>query len=96
MVFRQSLKLTQGSGCRKSQKKCCHRTIKSAPAKEMLDETDGSGVKAKETGDGSLFEVVKPGFSGGQAVLRLFYPAGRSYILPETFEAKAKKLFLAQ
>ena len=61
----------------------------------MLDETDGSGVKAKETGDGSLLEVVKPGFSG-QAVLRLFYPARRSDILPETAEAKAKKPFLVQ
>ena len=60
------------------------------------DETDGSGMKAKETGDGSLFEIVKPGFSGGQAVLRLFYPARRSDILPETAEAKAKKPFLVQ
>jgi hypothetical protein len=38
----------------------------------MLDETDGSGVKARETGDGNLFEIMKPGFSGGQAILRCF------------------------
>jgi hypothetical protein len=60
----------------------------------MLDETDGSGVKARETGDGNLFEIMKPGFSGGQAILRCFYPVLRSDVLPETAEAKTEKLFL--
>lgn len=62
----------------------------------MLDEADGSDRKAKETGEESLFEIMKPGLSGGQAILRCFYPARRSDILPETVEAKAKKLFLVQ
>ena len=62
----------------------------------MLDGADGSDRKAKEAGDGSLFEVMKPGFSGGQAILRFFYPARRSNILPETAEAKAKKPLLVQ
>ena len=59
---------------------------------------DGTGdLEATIIGNAeSLFEVVKPGFSGGQAFLRLFYPARCSHILPETFEAKAKKLFLVQ
>src|SRR5215831_5201445 len=39
---------------------------------------------------------MEPGFSGGQAFLRFFYPARRSNILPETVEAKAKKPFLTQ
>ena len=61
----------------------------------MLDETDGSSVKAQRRQvKGALFEVVKPSFSGGQAVLRFFYPARRSHILPETAKAKAKKPFL--
>ena len=43
---------------------------------------------------GSLFEIVEPGFSGGQAFLCFFYPARRSNILPETVETKTEKLLL--
>ena len=51
---------------------------------------------AREVSFGSLSEVMEGGFSGGQAFLRLFYPARRSNILPKTVEAKAKKPLLLQ